>query len=176
MSPTPVAPSPGTLGTLPPLASPESIQNLDIVNLCAQADQYTLEIGRCQSATRHETMQADITRIQAMLARFRGRFELFAGQPQLDLPKYHPTMSAVAKPPILERIENNDLQHVIDTLRALRVEIGWSDSGERSSGFSDFDAVRIRSVLDKLDKEVGEIEKTPSIDLPDINFQLPPAN
>ena len=165
-----------TLGAMDPIASPETVNNLDILDLAHRIDAFLLEIGSSASASRFENKSQDVIRLHAMLARFKSRFELYAGDPELDLPKYHPKPLTFPAAPELQRLENRDAQAMINMWAALRVEIAFSDSAERSSSFKDADKLRIDKVIEKMAKLVSAIEADPSIDLPDVNRQAAGAN
>lgn len=163
------------LGAMNPVRSPETIQNMDILDLVNRIDAYCQEFSRCASATRCETSQHDLRRSRDVLARFRERFELYAGDPELDLPKYHPEPLRLPVPPALNRIENADLQQILNMWIITRIELAFSDSAERASGFKSADIERIRKVMEKIDKTNAAIEGNPEIDLPDVDVQEPPA-
>ena len=165
-----------TLGTVDHITSPEVMQNMDILDLCNRIDTYLLEVNRCASATRHETSDHDSKRMIDIVERFKSRFEHYKGEPELDLPKYHPKPLQMPAAPELNRVENNDLQQVINVFVALRIEVAFSDSAERASGFKGADAKSIDVVIEKLEKLVKLIDDEDEIDLPDVDRQEPSAN
>ena len=167
---------PNELGTMDPIASPETINNLDILDLAHRIDSYILEIASAASSTRFESKTQDVTRMKAMIERFKSRFGLYAGDPELDLPKYHPKPLTFPIPPAVNRLENRDSQAMINLWAALRVEMSYSDSGERSTGFKGADKVRIDEMLAKMGKLQEIIENDPALDLLDVDRQEPPAN
>jgi len=167
---------PGELGLMDPISSPELINNLDILDLAHRIDSYILEIASAASSTRFESKTQDVARMAAMLARFKDRFCLYNGDPELDLPKYHPKSLTFPQPPTINRSENRDSQAMINLWAALRVEIAYSDSAERSSGFKPQDVVRVSAMIEKMEKLQQAIENDPSLDLPDVDRQEPPAN
>ncbi len=164
-----------SLGSMNPIRSPETMQNLDILDLVNRLDAYVQEIARAASATRRETSPHDLQRSRQMLERFEQRFDLYAGDPELDLPKYHPEALRLPAVPELNRVENADSQQLMIMWVALRIEITFSDSAERASGFKPADIARIKPVLIKIGKMNDSIEKLPEIDLPDVDIQDPPA-
>jgi hypothetical protein len=164
------------LGPNDGIASPETVQNIDILDLCNRTDTYILEICQCASHTRHETSDADSARIAAMIARFRSRFEAYAADPELDMPKVHPRPLRMPQPPEHDRIENADLQQLINVWSALRIEMSFSDSAERSTGFKTADAERIDAVVTKLENLADLMDNEDEIDLPDVDRQDPPGN
>jgi len=162
-----------TLGTVDPITSPEIMQNMDILDLCNRLDTYLLECNNCASATRHETSDHDSARMIALVARFKSRFESYKGDPELDLPKYHPKPLTMPEPPSLNRVENNDVQQFINMMAALRIEVAYSDSSERASGFKGADAIRIDKMIEKMEKHTQMIDDEDEIDLPDVDRQEP---
>lgn len=167
---------PDELGTMDPIASPATVNNLDILDLGHRIDAFLLEIGSAASATRFESKAQDVVRLEAMLARFKSRFDLYSGDPELDLPKYHPKPLTFPAPPTLNRLENRDSQAMLNLWAAMRVEMAFSDSGERATGFKGADVIRINEMIDKMGKLVAIIKNDSSIDLPDVDRQEPPAN
>ena len=166
---------PNELGTMDPIESPEKMQNLDIIDLCNRLDTYLLESAQSASATRHETSDHDSKRMEAMIARFKSRFELYNGEPELDLPKYHPKALPVPTPPTINNVENADIQQFLKLLIALRIELAFSDSAERSTSFKSADKARVDAVIEKLEKFVKVVDGEDEIDLPDVDRQEPPA-
>jgi hypothetical protein len=164
------------LGPMNPIESPAAIQNLDILDLTYRGDAYMMEIANAASSSRRETTDHDLIRSVAMEARWRERYTLYAAVPELDLPKYHPKALRLPDPPALNRVENADSQQLLNLWAALRIEITWSDSAERASGFKDADQGRIVPLLDKIVAFNAAIQANPEIDLPDVDLQEPGAN
>lgn len=153
----------------------ETIQNLDIIDLTHRIDAYIEELANCASATRMETSEHDLRRAEAAIDHWEKRFEVYVGAPELDLPKFHPEPLRVPTPPEIRRIENRDLQQLINVWAALRIELVFSDSSERATSFKAADAARVRDVIAKLRQIIETIKSSPEIDLPDVNKQTPPA-
>ena len=162
-----------TLGRMDPIDSPAAIQNIDIVDLVNRLDVYMLEISAASSATRHETTVHDVNRVEAMVTRFETRFNLLAGQPELDFPKTHPKAWTVPAAPDLPILENQDSQTIINLLATMRQEIAGSDSAERTTGLKPADRGRIEAAIVKLKILVDAIAQDPSLDLPDVDRQEP---
>lgn len=158
------------------IPSPETMQNMDIVDMINRVDRFILETARNASATRTETNPHDARRRHEITARLESRFQLYAGDPELDLPKYHPRPLECPTPPEIIKVENNDSQQLVNMLVALRIELAWSDSGERASGFKDADIVRIQTMMDKIKIVNQAVTDDPEIDTPDVDLQEPPAN
>lgn len=164
------------LGPMIVIRSPEKITNPDANNLIYWCDSYLIEFSRAQSSTRRDTTAADFRRLKECVAALRARTEHFFGIPELDRPKYHPEDIPVVPPPTLNRIENADMQHVIDSLVAIRIQTSFMDSAERASGLSSYDRDRMITELDKLDKFLDEVlAPKPTHDLPDADLQEPTA-
>jgi hypothetical protein len=162
------------LGPMIEIRSPAVISNPDANNLIYWVDSYLVEFSRCQSATRRDTTAADLRRLNECVAALRTRTAHFHGIPELDRPKYHPEDIPVKAGPTLNRVENADVQHIIDTLVAIRVQIGFMDSAERATGLSSYDHDRLIGEYDKLDKFLTDIvSPKPTHDLPDADFQEP---
>jgi len=164
------------LGSMIEIRSPEAITNPDANNLIYWLDSYMTEFSRCQSATRRETTPHDRRRLHECIDAVRARVEHFYDIPELDRPKYHPEDIPVKAPPALNRIENADIQHFIDSLVAIRIQVSFMDSAERASGLSGYDYDRMIAELDKLDRFMSDIvDDKPDNDLPDADYQEPAA-
>lgn len=162
------------LGPMIEIRSPAAITNPDANNLIYWCDSYLIEFSRCASATRRETTEHDRSRMHDCINAMRVRVEHFSDIPELDRPKYHPEDIPVKTPPKLNRIENADVQHFIDSLVAIRIQTSFMDSAERASGMSGYDKARSISELDKLDKFMTDIlDAKPDNDLPDADLQEP---
>ena len=164
------------LGPMIDIRSPTSITNPDVNNLIYWIDSYLIQFSRCQSSTRRETTAADRSRIHDFINEVRKRVEHFHNIPELDRPKYHPEDIPVKPGPKLNRVENADVQHILDTLVALRIQMAFCDSAERASGLSTYDYERNVAELDKLDVFMNEIlDEKSEHDLPDADLQEPTA-
>lgn len=158
------------------IPSPEVLQNLDIIDLINRVDRFILETARNASHSRTETNPHDARRRHEITNRFESRFQMYAAEPELDLPKYHPRPLKCPNPPEIYKVENNDSMQLINMLVALRTELSYSDSAERASGFKGADATRIQTVVDKI-KIINEaVTNDPEIDTPDVDLQEPPVN
>jgi hypothetical protein len=154
----------------------DKIQNLDIVDLVNRVDRFMNEVSRAASATRTETSTHDIARQHSILTRLESRFKMYGQEPELDLPHYHPKPMSVPAAPSILNVENNDSQQLLNLLSALRTELLFSDSAERSTSFNPADKCRIQAVIDKARQLIVAVEEDPFIDTPDVNHQQPPVN
>jgi hypothetical protein len=159
------------------LQTRENIQNLDIVDLVNRSDRFMLEVARAASATRTETSTHDVARQETILARLEARFQMYSAEPELDLPHYHPKPMEVPAPPKINTVENNDSQQLLNLLSALRTELLFSDSAERSTSFNPADKGRIQALIDKMGQLIASVKADPFLDTPDVNYQPdPPVN
>ena len=115
------------------IPSPETMQNMDIVDLTNRIDRFLLETARNASATRSETNPHDARRRHEITDRLERRFQLYAADPELDLPKYHPRPLKCPVPPTVLKIENNVLA---ETETKLDV---WFKVNPKPSGMLDFE-------------------------------------
>lgn len=162
------------LGQMIEIRSPAVISNPDANNLIYWCDSYLIEFSRCQSASRRDTTAADQRRLAECVSALRSRAGHFSGIPELDRPKFHPEDIPVKPGPKLNRVENADIQHILDSLVAIRVQLGFMDSAERATGLSSYDNDRLIAELDKLDKFLSDIiGPKPTHDLPDADLQEP---
>jgi hypothetical protein len=156
--------------------APEKVQNLDILDLVWRVDRFCMEVARAASATRTETSIHDIARQHAMLDRLDLRFQMYAADPELDLPQVHPRALPLPKFPDLNNIENNDSQQILNMLVALRIELTHCDSAERTTAFSKADKGRIEALIAKMRICIAAVEANPELDTPDVNLQTPGVN
>lgn len=155
----------------------EKVQNLDIVDLVSRVDRFMNEVARAASATRTETSNHDVARQHNILDRLEARFQMYAAEPELDLPHYHPKPMLVPVPGTINIIENGDSQQLLNLLSALRTELLFSDSAERSTSFNPADKSRAQALIDKMRQLIAAVEADPFLDTPDVNHQqLPPVN
>lgn len=162
------------LGPMIVIRSPVAITNPDANNMIYWCDSYLIEFSRCSSATRRETTVHDRSRMHSCINTLRLRVNTFTDFPELDRPKYHPEDIPVSTPPALNRVENADVQHFVDSLVAIRIQMGFMDSAERASGMSMSDKTRAILEFDKLDKFMDDVlDAFPDNDLPDADLQEP---
>ena len=162
------------LGPMIDIRSPVAITNPDANNMIYWCDSYLVEFSRCSSATRRETTAHDRGRMHSCINTLRLRVTTFTDFPELDRPKYHPEDIPVSVPPKLNRIENADVQHFIDSLVAIRIQMSFMDSAERASVMSASDKNSALLEFDKLDKFMNDVlDVFPDNDLPDADFQEP---
>lgn len=162
------------LGPMIEIRSPAAISNPDANNLIYWLDSYLLEFSRCASATRRETTSHDRRRMHDCIDALEVRINHFFDIPELDRPKYHPEDIMVKTPPSLNRVENADVQHIIDTLVAIRIQTAFMDSAERASGLSTYDKDRFDAEIAKLKLFMNDVlDAKPDNDLPDADLQEP---
>ena len=154
---------------------PEKICNCDIAMLATQAMRFCEELANCASASRDQFSQHDLIRARDALAFFQSRFDVFSGDPELDLPKYHPNKTVIKAFPVLPEYQNADITGLVNMWAALTFEMCKSDSAERATGFSTADSGRINAVLDKIGRMLDTFEGDPEVDLPDATDVEPGA-
>jgi len=155
------------------ITQPDKIQNLDALDIVGRLDRVLVELYNCVSATRNESTVPDIGRWKKLLDDLIRKFGIYKGDPELDLPKYHPISRPVPTAPELEIRQNPDVMQQIQLLIALRTEILFSESAERSSSFSDADADRIDKVFEKWGKLLDDVEANPEVDSPNSPDEKP---
>ena len=143
----------------------DNIQNLDILDLVNRGIRYCEDIANSSSAKRNETSVHDIKRMKSALAVFISRFDFYNSEPELDAPSW--CMSGRAYPDFttIELVQNADIQAVLNAWVMLILEISKSDSAGRSTGFKSADSARIAAMIAKIGKLLDTIEKSPEIDL-----------
>jgi len=162
------------LGTeMPALQRPDEICNIEVVDLTLRIDRMCLELNNCASATRNDTTEADIERMQGMAADIRKNFNAAVEAGELDLPTYHPIKTPLPVAPTLIYVQNVDVMAIISLLRALAVEITNSDASERATGFSEAQAERVTQVLDRIDARITAVSESSEVDAPNSAQQKP---
>lgn len=158
------------------IRSPDTVRNMDCISLANRIDANVRELQGSSSSKAQEVSIHDRTRAREMLATYTRYFNIFASEPELDLPKFNPTDMTVPEPPELVVMQNFKVRDVVNLWAAHRVELLHSDSANaRAAGFSSADAGRIVPVLEKMSRQLDEIDANPAIDLPDVAGQTPTA-
>ena len=158
---------------LPAPPQPERICNLDNIDLIKRIDRLNEEMNKSASATKAGTSAHDRARFSALLADLKRNVELYGTNADLDLPKYHPTKTAVPAPPELKEVENLNIMAFIRIMLALRVEIANWATAECASGIRAVDLPKITAVVARLEAVVAAMENDDTIDTPNAIDQKP---
>ena len=155
------------------IEQPASIQNLDVLDLVGRIDRAVTELHGSVSSTRNQSTSDDIIRWRAIRDDISRKFEIYRAAPELDLPKYHPRARPLPTPPELGIRQNPDVMSQIQMLIALRTEMVYGEAAERTSAFSDAQALRIEKVLTKWGDILDDVEANPEVDSPNSPDEKP---
>lgn len=155
------------------ISQPESIQSIDVLDLVYRIDRALTELVGSVSATRNESTPEDIARWKGLHDDLNRKFGIYQGQAELDLPKYHPVARLLPEPPVLEEMQNRDVMNQVNLLIAIRTELCMGEAAERVSGFSEAQATRVGTVLERWGEVLDDIESNPEVDAPNTPDQKP---
>lgn len=159
----------------------EKIANLDILDLVKLLDAGLTECGRMNSSAQFTSHPQDLVTLQGWWEHFQHRFDHHASSPVLWMPNYAPTPLQVGVPPVIIRVENPTMQHNMNIMAALRMQLLTGESADRVSGFHDREITDvITPVIDKglayIVEAIEDLSNPTHTYLPDVNNQLPGAN
>lgn len=168
------------LGTLE-IDAVDAIGNGDIINLTSLIDQGLRQFGRCPSASTADTHPQDVAIAESWIAFFEQRFEHFAGNPELYMPRAHPKPKKLPASPVIKIVENSSLQNLMYSMVELRTELLYCNDAERSNGFREQTAqVVVRPWIVKFKAFVGLMRTNLDNDaiswFPDVDLQEPGLN
>jgi hypothetical protein len=156
----------------------ETSGNTDVVGLVAQIDMGLQQFSRCPSATRNDTQRMDVEIMGGWSAKMRKLVELFSGEPEGYMPNAAPKPMVLPNPPVINIVQNPDIQHQLYELSKLRTQLLFGEDSERTSGFHTVTAKEVLTPwLDKFDSYVdlmrSHIEPDNAISTyqPDANLQ-----
>ena len=109
--------------------------NSDVIGLVSQIDIAFHQFARCPSATRNDVQIMDVNIMDGWLNKFEKTFELFAGDPELYLPNASPKPKKMPEPPVINIVQNPDIQHQMYELSQLRTQLLFGETRERLTGF-----------------------------------------
>jgi hypothetical protein len=151
-----------------PAANTVQIRNQDIAGLCARIKKFRFEMTESQSAGLASFRVFDVTRMKHYLTTLRTYKAWVMDQPELDLPKSHPTLYNVELPEAPVSAENTAVVDVVRLLDALVLELSRSQSSDLATGLETFDAARFDAIVTKVEKFLTDyVEVATPIDLPE---------
>ena len=159
----------------------EAIGNGDIINLVAIIDTGLRQFSVSPSASTQSTHSADVAIAKNLVAFFKQRFGHFSGQPELYMPRAHPKPKALPNPPVVNIVENPDLQNLMYSLSELRTELLHCNDSERSNGFhKNTVSTVVEPWISKAELFVklmeDNLENSALTWYPDVDLQEPPVN
>ena len=158
-----------------------AINNADIINLVALLDTGFQQFSTCPSSTRNDCQREDVAITKGWIALFRQRFEHFAGQPILYMPKASPKPKGLPYAPTVKIIQNHALQNLMYNMSHLRTELLFCEDAENLNGFHPKTAeVVVLPWITKFEAFVGLMEENlgnPDMTwMPDTDIQEPGHN
>lgn len=157
------------------------INNADIINLVSIIDTGLQQFSTCPSATRNDVQKEDVAIAKGWIALFRQRFEHFAAQPQLYMPKASPKPKGLPTPPTVRIVQNSALQNLMYNMSHLRTELLHCEDAEGLNGFHNNTASvvvtpwmeKFEAFTDLMEQNLGNPDMTW---FPDTDIQEPGHN
>lgn len=160
---------------------PDTINNLDTMELVNWIDATLKACGRCGSASQFESEKADLVTVQGLFAHIAHRFQSHVEAPHLWLPNAHPRPQPVPSAPDLVRVENPTFNQFMSMLIALRTQLLFSESAAKMSGYNSREVTdAISPLMQKLTTYIADaiddLENSSHSYVPDVDDQAAPAN
>lgn len=144
------------------------VNNMDCAGLIRRLRRFRYETVKAASSALANVSAADFTRAKAYLGAISSYMDWIVAQPQLDLPEWAPKSMDIGDAEKMELPDNESLYDLMTMYDILETEIGNSQSARMPSGMMSHDQVRIRSIVEKMNKFLDDyVSKTLPIDLPE---------
>lgn len=157
--------------------------NSDSIGLVAQIDLGLHQFSRCPSATRNDCQMPDVEIMQGWIDKFEKTFIVFKDEPELYLPNASPKPKKMPEPPVINIVQNPDIQHQMYEMSAMRTQLLFGESRERLNGFHSKAAeIEVEPWIKKFKNYVSlmkshvDPENAISTYNPDANLQDPGVN
>ena len=109
--------------------------NSDSIALVAMIDLGLHQFSRCPSATRNDCQGPDVAIMRGWIEKFERMFDVFEKEPELYLPNASPKPKKMPEPPVINIVQNPDIQHQMYELSSMRTQLLFGESRERLNGF-----------------------------------------
>ena len=161
----------------------EHCGNSDSIALVALIDIGLHQFSRCPSATRNDCQGPDVAIMEGWIAKFEKTYSVFKDEPELYMPNAAPKPKKLPNPPVINIVQNPDMQHQMYEMSQMRTQLLFGESRERLNGFhSQAGALEIEPWIQKfknytsLMKEHVDPANAISTYNPDANLQDPSVN
>lgn len=161
----------------------EHCGNSDSIALVALIDLGLHQFSRCPSATRNDCQGPDVQIMRGWINKFEKTFNVFKDEPELYLPNAAPKMKKMPEPPVVNIVQNPDIQHQMYEMSAMRTQLLFGESRERLNGFHSKAAeIEVEPWIQKfknfIDLMEDHIDPSNAISTyaPDANLQDPSVN
>lgn len=152
--------------------SSEYVLNHDVAGLIARLNRFREELYKSVSSGIGGMNSFDQARLVQYLTAARTFIAWVVSQPQLDLPESHPKQWILENDPVIENVENEDVNMLLNLLGLAVEELKNSQSGRLPAGLLGFDESRVQALLTKADNFLTNyIQIATPLDLPESSPQ-----
>ena len=142
--------------------------NHDIVGIYSRVNRFLTELYKSVSSGGSQMNAFDYNRLSAYMANIKGYVDWVVGQPHLDCPETHPRLYVLDEMPVIEPVENEEVNDVIRILTLARDELIMSQSTRDPSNIKSFDLARFTAVIEKVEAFMTQyIQPLTPLDLPE---------
>ena len=150
------------------------VYNDDVDGLQRRINRFITELANSASAGVSLTSTFDQGRLQSYLNALITYHDWIMAQPQLDLVETNDKKIILEADPVVQDVENEDVDDVINLLVRARDELINSQSARMPSGLVSFDSARFMALVTKAGNFLtAYIQTTTPIDLPQSSPQDP---
>lgn len=144
------------------------VYNHDVVGLYNRINRFVDELYKSVSSNASLMNSFDQARLASYIGSLRNYISWIVSVPQLDLPETSPRAYPLEDSPVVQAIDNDEVDDLIRLLVLSRDELTNSQSARLGSGLINFDQNRINAVIDKADLFLTTyIAKVTPVDLPE---------
>jgi hypothetical protein len=144
------------------------VYNHDIMGLIRRLNRFMKEVIESSSAGISGMGVADLDRLKAYQTALMEYKTWVVGQPQLDLPKTHPSAHTIPDPPDQNSIDSEILIDVVTLWSKMRIELLASQSAQLATGLISPDATRFDAIWGKIQAFIADyIEPITPLDVPE---------
>lgn len=152
----------------------KKVYNHDIKGLYDRMNRFIEEMIKSVSSGTSQMNAFDQARLLTYLGHVRSFQAWCESQPLLDLPETAPREYVLKPEPVRPDIESDDIESIVELMCLARDEIINSQSARDPSGLNKFDSLRLKSVVDKIEKFLNEVVQVSSpLDLPESSPMTP---
>lgn len=144
------------------------VYNMDVAGIIRRLRRFRFETVKAVSSSLASVSEADFTRAKSYLEALTTYLNWIVAQPQLDLPESSPREIDLGEPEALTLPENEALVDLMNLYDVFEVEIGHSQSARQSTGIISHDEVRIRALIEKMNRFLDDyVAEVLPLDLPE---------
>lgn len=144
------------------------VYNMDVAGIIRRLRRFRYETVKAVSSSLANVSEADFARAKSYLEALTKYLNWIVAQPQLDLPESSPREIDLGEPEALTLPENEALVDLMNLYDVFEIEIGHSQSARQSTGIISHDEVRIRALIEKMNRFLDDyVAEVLPLDLPE---------